>query len=216
GACAVQGRAVLHRAAAGGRVAGRHGLPRHAHPGRPAAHRPLHARLAGRAAREPRARRLHHQRGTQLPARGVILIPDFRSPSTPLIARRAREFHVYSEIHPFDMGLDVIRRLEPEGIILSGGPASIYEDDAPTPRPEVLDLLRGGSPPVLGICYGMNVVNLAFGGGADRAAHKEFGPADVRITRMDPLLSIGGRSTRVWMSHGDRLTRLGADLDPLA
>jgi len=146
----------------------------------------------------------------------VILILDFGSQYTQLIARRVREFHVYSEIHPFDTGLDVIRRLEPEGIILSGGPASIYEDDAPAPRPEVLDLLRDGSPPVLGICYGMNVLNLAFGGGADRAAHKEFGPADVRITRMDPLLSIGGRSTRVWMSHGDRLTHLGADLEPLA
>src|SRR5262249_49775912 len=79
-----------------------------------------------------------------------------------------------------------------------------------------LEMLRQGEPPVLGICYGMNVLNLAFGGGADPAAHKEFGPADVRITRMDPLLSIGGRSTRVWMSPRDRGTSLGADLEPLA
>ena len=146
----------------------------------------------------------------------MILILDFGSQYTQLIARRVRELHVYSEIHPFDVGLDVVRRLEPEGIILSGGPASVYADDAPMPTPEVLELLRHGAPPVLGVCYGMNVLNLAFGGEVDRAAHKEFGPADVRIARMDPLLSIGGRSTRVWMSHGDRMTRLGADLETLA
>jgi GMP synthase (glutamine-hydrolysing) len=146
----------------------------------------------------------------------VILILDFGSQYTQLIARRVRELRVYSEIHPFDLGLDAIRRFAPEGIILSGGPASVYADDAPMPRPEVLELLRAGTPPVLGICYGMNVLNLAFGGAGERAAHKEFGPADVRITRMDPLLAIGGRTTRVWMSHGDRVTRLGGDLEPLA
>jgi GMP synthase (glutamine-hydrolysing) len=146
----------------------------------------------------------------------VLLILDFGSQYTQLIARRVRELHVYSEIHPYDVSLDVIQRLEPEGIILSGGPASVYADDAPMPRPEVLDLLRTGAPPVLGVCYGMNVLNLAFGGDVDRAAHKEFGPADVRIVRMDPLLSIGGRTTRVWMSHGDRMVRLGADLEALA
>ncbi len=146
----------------------------------------------------------------------MILILDFGSQYTQLIARRVRELHVYSEIHPFDIGLDGIRRLAPEGIILSGGPSSVYDADAPMPRPEVLELLRAGVPPVLGVCYGMNVLNVAFGGEVDRAAHKEFGPADVRITRMDPLLSIGGRSTRVWMSHGDRVSKLGADLDILA
>jgi GMP synthase (glutamine-hydrolysing) len=146
----------------------------------------------------------------------VILILDFGSQYTQLIARRIRELHVYCEIHPFDLPLAELRRLAPAGIILSGGPASVYDDDAPLPVPAVLDALRTGTPPVLGICYGMNVVNLAFGGAAARATHKEFGPADITIQRMDPLLAIGGRSTRVWMSHGDQVTTLGAALQPLA
>jgi GMP synthase (glutamine-hydrolysing) len=146
----------------------------------------------------------------------MILILDFGSQYTQLIARRVREQHVYSEIHPFDVSLETIRGLDPKGIILSGGPASIYADDAPFPRPEVMELVTSGSVPVLGICYGMNVINRALGGEAERAPQKEFGPADVRISRVDPLLSIGGRATRVWMSHGDRVTKLGADLESLA
>ncbi|HEV7734948.1 MAG TPA: gamma-glutamyl-gamma-aminobutyrate hydrolase family protein, partial [Candidatus Binatia bacterium] len=119
----------------------------------------------------------------------MILILDFGSQYTQLIARRVREQHVYSEIHPYDVSLDTIRTLEPEGIILSGGPASIYADDAPFPRDDVTQLLTSGTIPVLGICYGMNVLNRALGGEAERATHKEFGPADVRISRVDPLLS---------------------------
>jgi len=147
----------------------------------------------------------------------VILILDFGSQYTQLIARRVRELHVYCEIHPFDVPLETIRRLAPEGIILSGGPASVYDDDAPMPAPAVLDELRYGTLPVLGICYGMGVLNLAFGGEAARSAHKEFGPADVRILHLDPLFALGGgRTTRVWMSHGDRMTALGGDLETLA
>ncbi|MCW5891798.1 MAG: glutamine-hydrolyzing GMP synthase [bacterium] len=146
----------------------------------------------------------------------VILVLDFGSQYTQLIARRIREQHVYCEIHPFDVSLDTIEKLAPAGIVLSGGPASVYDEDAPMPRREVLDLCLGGSLPVLGICYGMGVLNLALGGQVERSTHKEFGPADVRIVRMDPLLSIGGRATRVWMSHGDKMVRLGTDLDTLA
>src|SRR3989454_730535 len=147
----------------------------------------------------------------------MILILDFGSQYTQLIARRVRELHVYCEIHPFDVPLETIRRLAPEGIILSGGPASVYDDDAPMPAPAVLDELRYGTLPVLGICYGMGVLNLAFGGEAARSAHKEFGPADVRILHLDPLFALGGgRTTRVWMSHGDRMTALGGDLETLA
>jgi GMP synthase (glutamine-hydrolysing) len=146
----------------------------------------------------------------------VILILDFGSQYTQLIARRIRELHVYCEIHPFDLPRSAIERMTPEGIILSGGPASVYADGAPMPKDDVLDLLRAAKPPVLGICYGMNVLNVAFGGEVARGEKKEFGPADVHIQRVDPLLAIGGRSTRVWMSHGDRMTKLGAELEALA
>jgi GMP synthase (glutamine-hydrolysing) len=146
----------------------------------------------------------------------VILILDFGSQYTQLIARRVRELHVYCEIHPFDVPLETIRRLAPAGIILSGGPASVYDADAPQPRPDVLALLETGTPPVLGICYGMGVLNRAFGGAVARAARKEFGPADIRVVRMDPLLAIGGRTTRVWMSHGDRMAALPAAFETLA
>ncbi len=136
----------------------------------------------------------------------MILILDFGSQYTQLIARRVRELRVYCEIHPFDLPLEAIRRMAPEGIILSGGPASVYAEDAPQLPAPVLDFVRSGEVPVLGICYGMNVLNRAFGGEVARAVRKEFGPADIRITKLDPLLALGGRSTRVWMSHGDQVT----------
>jgi GMP synthase (glutamine-hydrolysing) len=146
----------------------------------------------------------------------MILILDFGSQYTQLIARRIRELKVYCEIHPFDLPLDAIERMRPEGIVLSGGPASVYAEDAPLPAKPVLDALASGTRPVLGVCYGMNVVNLMFGGEAGRATRKEFGPAEVKITRVDPLLAIGDNTTLVWMSHGDRMTRLGDGLETLA
>ena len=145
-----------------------------------------------------------------------ILILDYGSQYTQLIARRVRELHVYCEIHPFDVSLAEIRRRQPEGIILSGGPASVYDADAPHLAPDVAEQVKTGDPPVLGICYGMNIVHQAFGGEVAGASRKEYGPADIRIVRMDPLLSLGGRSTRVWMSHGDRIASMPAEFDTLA
>jgi len=146
----------------------------------------------------------------------MILVLDFGAQYSQLIARRVRELHIYCEIHPYDLPLDAIRRLAPEGIILSGGPASVYDEDAPQPAPGVLELLKSGTPPVLGICYGMGILNRAFGGDVARATRKEFGPADIRITRFDPLLALGGRSTRVWMSHGDRMVSIPEAFETLA
>jgi GMP synthase (glutamine-hydrolysing) len=146
----------------------------------------------------------------------VIVVLDFGGQYTQLIARRVRELHVYCEIHPFDVPLEVLRRLKPEGIILSGGPASVYDADAPQVGAPVLEMLSSGEPPVLGICYGMGILNLAFGGEVKRSARKEYGPADIRITRMDPLLALGGRSTRVWMSHGDAMVGIPESFETLA
>jgi GMP synthase (glutamine-hydrolysing) len=134
----------------------------------------------------------------------MILVLDFGSQYTQLIARRIRESKVYCEIHPFNVGLDKIKALKPAGIILSGGPASVYQDNAPKVDRALFDL----PVPFLGICYGMGIVNLYFGGEAGRADHREYGPADLVIDNDSDLFHGFSRreSTRVWMSHGDKMT----------
>ncbi|MBI2090742.1 MAG: glutamine-hydrolyzing GMP synthase [Deltaproteobacteria bacterium] len=136
----------------------------------------------------------------------MILILDFGSQYTQLIARRVREAKVYCEIHPYHLPLEKIRELDPKGVILSGGPASVYQEDAPRPQPEILDV----PVPFLGICYGMGILNLAGGGEVARADRREYGPADL-IVDDDSDLFHGlprQREVRVWMSHGDRMTSL--------
>src|SRR5205807_2215088 len=162
------------------------------------------------------AERAQRASSGRAPGVNLILILDFGSQYTQLIARRVRELRVYCEIHPFDLPLDALRRMAPAGVILSGGPASVYAEGAPLPARDVLELLMTGAPPVLGICYGMNVLGQAVGGEVRRANRKEFGPADLRITRFDPLLALGGRSTRVWMSHGDQMASLPGAFETLA
>jgi GMP synthase (glutamine-hydrolysing) len=131
----------------------------------------------------------------------VILILDFGSQYTQLIARRVREAHVYCEIHPYNLAIEKIRALKPGGIILSGGPASLYESGAPDIGPEVLDL----GCPVLGICYGLYVIAQRLGARSAGARAREYGPA-----------TLEGRKHRVWMSHGDRIERLPQALVPIA
>jgi GMP synthase (glutamine-hydrolysing) len=143
----------------------------------------------------------------------VILILDFGSQYTQLIARRVREAHVYCEIHPFDLALDKIRALAPRGIILSGGPASLYESGAPDIDPQVLQL----DCPVLGICYGLYVIVQHLGAHSAGALAREYGPATLEIDLTDPLFErLEGRKHRVWMSHGDRVERLPAGLVAIA
>jgi GMP synthase (glutamine-hydrolysing) len=135
----------------------------------------------------------------------MILILDFGSQYTQLIARRVRELHVYCEIHPYSLALERIAGLQPEGIILSGGPASVYEERAPLPAREVTDV----GPPVLGICYGMNVLNLFHGGEVGRAPRREYGPADLIVDDARDLFAGFEHSTiPVWMSHGDKMESL--------
>jgi GMP synthase (glutamine-hydrolysing) len=134
----------------------------------------------------------------------MILVLDFGSQYTQLIARRIREAKVYCEIHPFNLPLEKIAALRPEGIILSGGPASVYEENAPKVERELFQL----PVPFLGICYGMGLVNITFGGEAGRADRREYGPADLTIDDDADLFHGFAKrgSTKVWMSHGDKMT----------
>jgi GMP synthase (glutamine-hydrolysing) len=143
----------------------------------------------------------------------VILILDFGSQYTQLIARRVREAHVYCEIHPYDLAIEKIRALNPTGIILSGGPASLYETGAPDVAPEVIRL----GCPVLGICYGLYVIAHHLGARSGRARAREYGAATLNVDVDDPLFEgIDGRAFRVWMSHGDRLEELPEGLAAIA
>ncbi len=133
-----------------------------------------------------------------------IIILDFGSQTTQLIARRIREQKVYCEIHPFTTDIKKIRELNPNGIVLSGGPASVYDSDAPISDKAILDL----GVPVLGICYGAQLMIQQLGGQVERAEKREFGKADLAIKITDGLfagLETGDIMHQVWMSHGDRV-----------
>lgn len=135
-----------------------------------------------------------------------ILILDFGSQYTQLIARRVRESHVYCEIHPFNTGADRIRAFSPRGIILSGGPASIYDKEAPAIEKWILDL----GVPVLGICYGMQYLAHILGGQVSRAEDREYGNAHVAVQDDTDLFHgfLKNEEEIVWMSHGDRIDAL--------
>jgi GMP synthase (glutamine-hydrolysing) len=147
----------------------------------------------------------------------MIVILDFGSQYTQLIARRIREARVYCEIHPFNLSADALRSMRPEGVILSGGPASVYDAGAPMPAPEVLDL----GVPYLGICYGMSVLATADGGVTARSDHREYGRAELIPVDGGPASPIfadlgKGSVGQVWMSHGDRLEKLPEGWDVIA
>jgi GMP synthase (glutamine-hydrolysing) len=136
---------------------------------------------------------IHHDR---------ILILDYGSQFTQLIARRVREAHVYSEIHPPDRSLDWIREWEPKGIILSGGPNSVYDDGAPLAPKALLDL----GIPVLGLCYGMQLIAQLSGATVVSASRKEYGRAMVRVLGGRLFQGFApGEEVQCWMSHGDHV-----------
>ncbi|MEM7480054.1 MAG: glutamine-hydrolyzing GMP synthase [Acidobacteriota bacterium] len=131
----------------------------------------------------------------------TVLVLDFGSQFTQLIARRIRENRVYCEVHPFDLPLAEIEQRQPIGIVLSGGPQSVYEEGAARITPGLFDL----GVPVLGICYGLHAMALALGGTVEPSTEHEYGRAEVTI--QDPGLMFAGLAERetVWMSHGDRV-----------
>jgi GMP synthase (glutamine-hydrolysing) len=141
-----------------------------------------------------------------------ILILDFGSQYTQLIARRVRELKVYSEIHPYSMSAAEIRAFQPTALILSGSPASIYQANAPKPDPAILDL----GLPILGICYGLCVLTDFQGGTVARAARREYGPADLLVDRAEDLFAGLDDRLSVWMSHGDQVTDLPTSFRVLA
>ncbi len=135
----------------------------------------------------------------------MILILDFGSQYTQLIARRIREAKVYCEIHPGNRPLDSFGQLENvKGIILSGGPSSVYEKDAPWPDPKIWEM----GLPILGICYGMQLIAEHFGGKVKGSKNREYGIAELSITSPDKLFTGVRKKTLVWMSHGDSLAKV--------
>ena len=145
---------------------------------------------------------LHQQR---------VLVLDFGSQYTQLIARRVREAKVYCEIFPYNVGIEKVRAFNPKGLILSGGPSSVYDPGAPLITADHFEL----GVPVLGICYGMQLMTHLLGGEVAKATKREFGRADLIIDFDAHLLKfIGGtesgpsEKTVVWMSHGDRIERM--------
>jgi GMP synthase (glutamine-hydrolysing) len=145
----------------------------------------------------------------------IVLVLDYGSQYSQLIARRVRELGVYSELHPYSISIEKIRALNPKGIILSGSPYSTYEPDAPISSPEIWDL----GIPVLGVCYGLQLLAYQLGGGVDKAARREYGQAEFFIDdRTDLFAGIdsgNGSGLSVWMSHGDHLTRIPQGFEPI-
>lgn len=134
--------------------------------------------------------------------RDIILILDFGSQYTQLIARRVRESKVFSQIVPFNITPEKIKEIYPKGIILSGGPLSVYEKDAPMPNPDIFKL----GIPILGVCYGMQVITHMLGGKVGKAKAREYGKAELFIDSNKDLFSNLSTNLTCWMSHGDEIT----------
>jgi GMP synthase (glutamine-hydrolysing) len=134
----------------------------------------------------------------------TIVILDFGSQYTQLIARRVREFNVFSVVLPCTAPFDQVRALKPLGVILSGGPSSVYDADAPAADPAVLTL----GVPVLGICYGLQFIVHHLGGTVAPAPAREYGHAQVEVIAETPLFHGLPQNLNVWMSHGDEAKAL--------
>lgn len=144
--------------------------------------------------------------------RQVIIILDFGSQYSELIARRIRETQVYSEVLSYRTSIEQLRQLQPSGIILSGGPNSVYDAGAPHCDPEVWNL----GVPVLGVCYGMQLMVQQLGGAVERADRAEYGKAALSVDDPTDLLTNVEDGTTMWMSHGDSCTQLPSGFEVLA
>ncbi|MBK7981613.1 MAG: glutamine-hydrolyzing GMP synthase [Ignavibacteriae bacterium] len=139
----------------------------------------------------------------------TILVLDFGSQYTQLIARKIREQKVRSIIYPYFTSLTKIKELNPKGIIFSGGPTSAYEKDSPQIDPEIFNL----NIPILGICYGMQLITLHYNGKVEPAQNREYGKANIQILKKEGLLKNVKENSVVWMSHGDYITKIPQDFE---
>lgn len=137
---------------------------------------------------------------TAIPEQSVLVL-DFGSQYTQLIARRVRENRVYSVVHPFDHPIEKIRAMAPTAIVLSGGPQSVYGDSAPYCSREIFEI----GVPVLGICYGMQLTAYLLDGKVEAASEREYGRAEIEVTASSPLFEGTPQRQQVWASHGDRI-----------
>ncbi len=145
--------------------------------------------------------------------RELVLVLDFGSQYTQLIARRIREAGVYCEIHRFDLAVAEIRKKAPRAVVLSGGPSSVYDEGAPRIDAALFDV----GVPMLGICYGLQIMAYTLGGRVARADDREYGAASVRVdAKVGPFARLDvGETVDVWMSHGDRLEALPEGFVPI-
>ena len=133
-----------------------------------------------------------------------IIVLDFGSQYNQLITRRIRDFGIYSELLPHDLSIEKIKEIAPKGIIFSGGPNSVYDKGALKVDPEIFKL----GIPILGICYGMQLMSYDLGGKVEKADNSEYGRADIEVTDPNAVLFSGlPREQYVWMSHGDLVTK---------
>jgi GMP synthase (glutamine-hydrolysing) len=141
-----------------------------------------------------------------------VLIIDFGSQVTQLIARRIREFNVYCEVKNCDISIDEIKKFAPKAIIFSGGPSSVYEKGAPTIDKKIFDL----GLPILGICYGQQLICHLLGGKVGKASEREFGKAEINILDKKSKFFSAVKNRQVWMSHGDKVEKIPADFKVIA
>ncbi|PWU05287.1 MAG: GMP synthase (glutamine-hydrolyzing) [Verrucomicrobia bacterium] len=142
----------------------------------------------------------------------TLVILDFGSQYTQVIARRIREMHVYSKVLPFNTKIEELKKLNLKGIILSGGPMSVLTEGSPRPDPEIFNL----GVPILGICYGLQVMGLMLGGEVAKSTHREYGHGMLKLQRPGALFRGLESTLRVWNSHGDRLIRQPEGFEAIA
>ncbi|WP_159315737.1 glutamine-hydrolyzing GMP synthase [Mammaliicoccus sciuri] len=142
----------------------------------------------------------------------LILVLDFGSQYNQLITRRIREMGVYSELHDHEISIEEIKKMNPKGIILSGGPNSVYEEGSFTVDPEIFEL----GIPVLGICYGMQLMTKLLGGSVERANEREYGKATLNVKSDDELFFRLPNSQTVWMSHSDKVIDIPENFEIIA